>query len=178
MSFWSIISGVLGVLGFIISLAVFIRQSKRINMTLVSGYFSSDNSPRYILCEIIISNYSTLPISILNLSLSDGIIKPIPCLLHKKFVSQTTRRSGDKVLNNDIEFSGIPPFEIGSHGSYRATFVFAFGSGAIPYPIDHIDRRTDFWEITAQTTRGKIKCRVLPPTSEEFINHQVPNPYV
>ncbi len=152
MFVWTIISGIIGVLGFILSainfIYIFVKSRCKFEIELIESSVLPSSRGAKITARLQFNNLSQLPVSITDLKiLVDGNKYRVDDLTHK--VLSYENRIGKEVVARVPTYNSHIPVTLDSLGSYAGYFVFLIPRN-IPVPDGKI------LEFEVHSNRGLV----------------------
>lgn len=132
---WDVISGVIGILGFVISTIeaiILIKANKRnLNFHLYAAYVRGTD-PKEIIIRYRIDNLSSRPITLTNVELFICGFK-YECNYISRYATESTFTSGGKVIFCEVKGTDTLPINLAPHESHGGHLSFSVPTDNQPY---------------------------------------------
>ncbi|MDL2214434.1 hypothetical protein LJB76_02595 [Clostridia bacterium OttesenSCG-928-O13] len=162
-SVWTVIAGIVGIAGVVLSVLALYRQRARVGAKLNTAY-KLDGPRHMFVCDFTFINHSPLAISIIDLVVtSKGQGDSFPVDSRVKLKTMSTRSSSG--VTSKAIYTGALPIEVGPYSAVRVSIAFK-ETGFLPFGSDYVARESDCWNLTIGTPRKSFKSELVPPTSD------------
>ncbi|MBN2879788.1 MAG: hypothetical protein JXN65_09185 [Clostridia bacterium] len=161
----ALIGAVTGILGCVLSIILFRRSVYKLKLSMISANLSGGHE--LLICDFLISNGSSLPISISNIAIKGRDGSLLYFSTQEKIIFQT--HAGEE-LKLEIR-SNCPPIALNPYQSFKGFFTIFkkdISSEAFPGLLDSTSSPAKEWTIVLETTRRTSKYKVTAPKANDY----------
>jgi len=165
----SILGAITGITSFIISLVIIYRTKTVLALKIIDTYPVNKND--YFGFDLLVTNCSSLPISINNIKITDYKNREIECYQNRRYLGSS--HLGDETLETVI--SSVLPISLKPYESQRGIYLFECKDKSLfPHPYKEDISKSKYWRITLTTSRHTKEFKIIAPTTKEFYKPKFP----